>query len=149
MTLKEQIKFDFIIALKARDERKKNALNMLKAKILVAEKANSNIELDDAQTLSVIVSDVKQRRQSIEEFKKGERAELVEKEEEELKAIEAYMPAQLTRDQILMHAKDIMATLPHLTGMKLVGTTTGEMNKKFKGQFDNATLQSVLKEINS
>jgi uncharacterized protein YqeY len=147
MTLKERINVDFVTAFKAKNDSAKSALSMLKAKITETEKANKNNELTDAEVLKVILAAQKQRKQSIEEFSKAGRTELVEKEIEELKALEPYLPKMMSEEEIRVNVTEIMSGIPKDNVNKLIGMTTGTMNKKFPGQFDNSVLQSIIKEL--
>ncbi len=148
MKLKEQILADYVSAMKAKDERKKSALGMLKSKITEGEKANKNQELSDSDIMKVILSSVKQRKQSIEEFGKGGRNDLVEKETAELAAIEVYLPKQMDRGEIEEAVKLIIAELPKTDNkMKLVGMTMGAFNKKYQGRADSNLVKEVIEQV--
>ena len=82
-TLKERIGNDFILAMKNKDEDGKSALRGIKSKITEAEKAKDNTDLSDEGVLKVLASAIKQRKQSIEEYKKGNREDLIRKENAE------------------------------------------------------------------
>lgn len=148
VTLKKRIEQDFVQAFKAKEERKKSALSMLKAKIIEGEKANKNQPLSDDEVLKVILASVKQRKQSIEEFQKAGRTDLVEKESGELAAIEVYLPSQMTEDEIKAKALEILSTMnPGDPKTKKVGMTMGVFNKNFRGMFDTNLLKKLLEEI--
>ena len=148
VTLKKRIEQDFIQAFKANEERKKSALSMLKAKIIEGEKANKNQPLSEDEVLKVILASVKQRKQSIEEFQKAGRTDLVEKESGELAAIEVYLPSQMTEDEIRAKALEILSTMnPGDPKTKRVGMTMGVFNKNFRGMFDTNILKKLLEEI--
>ena len=147
MTLKETIEKDFVTAFKAKNAAAKSALSMLKAKITEAEKAVSNTVLNEAETLKVVLASVKQRKQSIEEFIKAGRTDLVEKEQEELKHIEAYLPKQLSREEIKTKVEEILTTIPAGNRNMVVGKAMGAMNKAFTGQFDPKILTEILNEL--
>jgi uncharacterized protein YqeY len=99
MGLNEQVGADIAAAMKARDSSRLSALRMLKAAIM-----NKGVEkgrdLDDAEVLQVVASLVKQRRDSIEQFSKAGRTDLVEKETGELTVLQAYLPPAATPDEI-------------------------------------------------
>lgn len=148
VTLKKRIEQDFVQSFKAKEERKKSALSMLKAKIIEGEKANKNQPLSDDEVLKVILASVKQRKQSIEEFQKAGRTDLVEKESGELAAIEVYLPSQMTEDEIKAKALEILSTMnPGDPKTKKVGMTMGVFNKNFRGMFDTNLLKKLLEEI--
>lgn len=148
ITLKKRIEQDFVQAFKAKEERKKSALSMLKAKIIEGEKANKNQPLSEDEVLKVILASVKQRKQSIEEFQKAGRKDLAEKESRELAAIEVYLPSQMTEDEIRAKALEILSTMnPGDPKTKRVGMTMGVFNKNFRGMFDTNILKKLLEEI--
>jgi uncharacterized protein len=99
MTLNEQVAADITAAMKARDAGRLSALRMLKAAIM-----NKGVEkgrdLDDAEVLQVVSSLVKQRRDSIEQFQKGGRTDLVDKETAEVAVLEQYLPPAISAEEI-------------------------------------------------
>jgi hypothetical protein len=99
MTLNEKVGADIAAAMKARDASKLSALRMLKAAVM-----NKGVEkgrdLDDAEVLQVVASLVKQRRDSIEQFAKAGRTDLVEKETAEVTVLQAYLPPSATSEEI-------------------------------------------------
>jgi uncharacterized protein YqeY len=148
LTLKKRIENDFAEAFKARNERKKSALSMLKAKIVEGEKANKNQPLSEDEVLKVVLASVKQRKQSIEEFERGGRTDLVDKEKAELEVLEIYLPSQMTEDEIRAKASEILSSLnPGDPKNKKVGMTMGVFNKNFRGMFDSNLLKKILEEI--
>ena len=88
-----------VTAMKAKDESRLSAIRMLKA-ALMKQKVDSMKEIDEAVELQILNSIVKQRKESIDMFRKGNREELAAKEEAELKIIEGYMPASASPEQI-------------------------------------------------
>ncbi|MCF7846436.1 MAG: GatB/YqeY domain-containing protein, partial [Candidatus Peribacteraceae bacterium] len=101
MSLKNRITEELTAAMKNSREIEKDALRMLKAEIMKAEVAGAaKIELDDAEILKIIKRLVKQRRDSIEQFEKGGRPELAEKEKAEIEILEKYLPEQLSEEKI-------------------------------------------------
>jgi uncharacterized protein len=110
MSLKEQLATDLKDAIRAGDEVRKSTLRMLMTAVNTAEVSGSERrELADDQVMQVIAKQVKQRRESIEEFKKANRQDLVATEEAEMKVLEAYMPAQMSRDEIEAEARQVIA----------------------------------------
>jgi uncharacterized protein YqeY len=99
MSMNDQVGADIAAAMKARDASRLSALRMLKAAVM-----NKGVEkgrdLDDAEVLQVVASLVKQRRDSIEQFSKAGRNDLVEKETAELNILQAYLPAGATPEEI-------------------------------------------------
>jgi uncharacterized protein len=99
MTLNEQLGSDITTAMKAKDAVRLSALRMLKAAVM-----NKGVEkgrdLDDAEVLQVVASLVKQRRDSVEQFTKAGRTDLVDKETSEITVLEHYLPPAATPEQI-------------------------------------------------
>ena len=95
MTLKEKVDQEMIRALKTKDKTRLSALRMLKSGLHNRE-IDLKRELGEAEFLQLVASMVKQRKDSIEQFEKGGRTDLVEKEKAELKVIEEFLPSQLS-----------------------------------------------------
>lgn len=146
--LKEKIQEEFILAFKAKDDIKKSALSILKAKITEEEKRNKNTPLNDEQVLKVIISAAKQRRQSIEEFEKAGRLDLSEKERGELKILEDYLPAQMTEVEIESSLLEILKGISEKeNSSKRKGLAMGFFNKKYPGRADSKIVSFVLDKI--
>src|ERR687896_1117878 len=99
MTLAKQVTSDITSAMKAKDQPRLSALRMLKAAIM-NKSVEKGRDLDDAEVLQVVSSLVKQRRDSIDQFSKAGRTDLVEKETGELAVLEAYLPPAITSEEI-------------------------------------------------
>ncbi|MEQ1885015.1 MAG: GatB/YqeY domain-containing protein [Bryobacteraceae bacterium] len=99
MALVDQIQKDMVAAMKAKSEQKLDALRMIKA-ALQKQAIDAMKPLDEAAELQVMTTLVKQRKESAEMFRKGNRPELADKEEAELKLIESYMPSAPSEDEM-------------------------------------------------
>ena len=99
MPLLEQIQKDMVTAMKAKDEARLSTVRMIKS-ALKKHEVDSMKPLDEATELQILNTLIKQRRESADMFRKGGREELAEKEEAELKMIEAYMPAAPTDEEV-------------------------------------------------
>jgi uncharacterized protein YqeY len=99
MTLNEKVGADIAAAMKARDAVRLSALRMLKAAVM-NKSVEKGRDLEDAEVLQVVSSLVKQRRDSIEQFAKAGRADLVEKETAEIAVLQAYLPPAATAEEI-------------------------------------------------
>jgi hypothetical protein len=99
MTLSEQVQSDLVAALKAKDELRLSVLRMVKAAIQLKE-VEKLTKLEDAETLALLQTLIKQRRESVEQFTAGGRNELAEKESREIKILEAYLPAGATEAEM-------------------------------------------------
>src|SRR5437879_11512224 len=102
MTLQERVDSDLKEAMRAKDATKVGVLRMLKSALKYAAIAKSGAEADltDAETVQVIRKQAKQRQDSIESFEKGGRAELAEKEKEELAILNSYLPKAMSHDEL-------------------------------------------------
>ncbi len=144
MSLTEQIQKDMTDAMRARDERRLSALRMVKSAL-----KNREIEkrgpLDDKEALQVLNTLVKQRKDSIEQFTKGGRKELAEKEAAELALIESYMPKAIAEEEIVGTVKATIAEMGSPT-MKDMGTVMKNVMAKFAGaRVDGKQVSDVVK----
>ncbi len=99
MSLREQILADVTVAMKAKDAARTSTLRMLKAAI-VNRQIEKGGELDDEELMKLLRSQVKQRRDSVEQYEKGGRQDLVDKERAEIAVIEGYLPQAASQDEI-------------------------------------------------
>lgn len=99
MSLNDQVGADIAAAMKARDSARLSALRMLKAAVM-NKSVEKGRDLDDAEVLQVVASLVKQRRDSVEQFAKAGRTDLVDKENGEIAVLQAYLPPSATPEEI-------------------------------------------------
>jgi len=143
MTLKARIQEDMKSAMRAGEKEKLANIRMAMAAIKQRE-VDERIELDDAQVLSVIDKMIKQRRESITQFKAGGRADLVAKEEAELVQLSAYMPAQLSESELdAMIAEAITAT--GAASIKDMGKVMAAIKAKAAGRADMGAVGARIK----
>ena len=143
MNLKEQLKEDLKVSLKERDEIKTGTLRMLMAAITNKEKEGK--EVTDEQLQDVVATEAKKRREASDAFLKGARPELAEKEQQELKILLAYLPEQLTEEQIQeLVKKAIQETKAQ--DIKDMGKVMGELAPLVKGKADGAVVSKIVKE---
>ena len=107
MSLKDQLAEDLKDAMRQGDETRKTAIRLTIAAIKNAEVAAIK-QFEDADVIGIIAKQAKQRRESIEEFKKANRQDLVDKEAAELKVLAAYLPAQMGRDEVVAEARKVI-----------------------------------------
>jgi len=154
MGLKEQLPEDLKSAMRASDAVRRDVLRSLLTAISNAEIARVNVKdetasrqgLSDPDVLDVIQKQVKQRRESAEEYRKGGRAELAEREEAEAAILTAYLPAQMSRDEIAAEVRTAIAE----TGAagpagkaKVMPVVIGRL----KGRADGRTINEVVTEL--
>jgi uncharacterized protein YqeY len=148
MPLKEQLTSDLTDAMRNSDEVRKSTLRMLITAINVAEVAGSERrQLSDEQVMHVLAKQAKQRRESIDEFQKAGRQDLVDKEAAELKVLEAYMPPQMPREEIEAEARKAIAEIgakgPSDKG-KVMQTLMPRLSGRAEGRDINAVVTELL-----
>lgn len=143
MTLKEQILEDIKHYMKEKDTVALNAVRMLKADIKNAEIAAIK-ELDDEGVIKVIMSSIKKRRDSIEVYEKNGRQELADKELAEIKALEKYLPAQLSDDEIKEVVTDVINSLDD-SNKKNFGVVMKAVMAKVSGQAEGKKVSEIIK----
>lgn len=149
MSLHQKIKSQIKEAL-----LKKETLRLSVVRSLVAAFTNESVakarkpdgELTDEEALAVIKRSVKQRKDSIEQFKKGNRADLVEAEEAEQKILETYLPAQVSREEIKKVAEVKKVALGIVDKSK-AGILVGAVMKELKGKADGADVKVVVEGL--
>src|SRR5919201_644977 len=129
MTLSEQIQKDITAAMKAREEQRLSTLRMMKTAL-----KNREIEkmapLDDKESQQVLNTLIKQRKDSIEQFSKGGRQEMADKEAAEIKIIESYLPKAASEEEIVTGVKAAIAEMGAPT-MKDMGTVMKNVMARF------------------
>ena len=148
MKLKETINADYVAAFKAKDTVAKSALIGLKAKILEAEKAGSaGNELSESDLLKILISTVKQRKQSIEAFTNAGRTDLAEQESAELAIVEKYMPKLMDEEDLKCAIAELISSMPEEPNkQKLMGMLMGNFNKKYPGRTDAKVLKEAIEK---
>ena len=145
MSLKNQIDNDLKEAMRSRDKFRTQTLRSLKSAIRYAE-IEVNTELDDQALLAVIAKQAKQRRDSIAEFKKGGRTDLVEKETAELTILENYLPAQMSEEEIREKVQTVIAELD-VTNMKGMGQVMKRVMADLKDRADGKVVNQIVRQL--
>lgn len=145
MMLEGKILNDYKEAMKNKDTAKASTLSFLRAalKNLAIEKKKEKLE--DSDVIPVIKRQVKQRQDSIEQFKKGNRADLVEKEEKELQILKSYLPQELPVDEIKAIIKAVITEIG-ASGPKDMGKVMKEVMAKVAGRADGKLLSTLVRE---
>ncbi len=131
MSLIEQIQKDIVDAMKARNEQRLSTLRMVKTALKNRE-IDKMAPLDDKESQQVLSTLIKQRKESVEQFTKGGRQEMADKEAAEIVLIEAYMPKAASSDQIVAGVKAVIAEM-NSPGMKDMGTVMKNVMARFSG----------------
>jgi uncharacterized protein len=145
MSMKETLQQDRIAAMRAGDTTKRNAIGLLLAAIK-QEEIDGQITLEDDGVLAVLMKQAKQRRESIVDYEKAGRPEMLASEKAELTIIESYLPQQMDREQIVAIAAEIIAELG-VTDAKGMGQVMGKLMPKVKGQADGRLVNEVVREL--
>ena len=144
MALLDQIQKDMVTAMKAKDEARLSAVRMIKS-ALKKHEIDSMKPLDEASELAILSMMVKQRRESIDMFRKGGREELAEKEEAEMKMIEAYMPSAPSDEELDAAIAAAMAETG-ATSAKQMGLVMKAVQAKLAGKrVDGKVLSEKVK----
>lgn len=144
MTLTEQIQRDMTQAMKAREERRLSTLRMVKT-ALKNKEIEKRAPLDDKEALQVLATLIKQRKDSIEQFSKGGRQDLADKEQAEIAIIEGYLPRALGDEEITATVRAAIAEMGAPT-MKDMGTVMKNVMAKFAGvRVDGKLVSDIVK----
>src|SRR5574338_256352 len=113
MTLQQRVDSDLKEAMRAKDSTKLGVLRMIKSALKYAaiEKSGAEAELSDTEAIQVIRKQAKQRQDSIESFEKGGRAELADKEKEELAVLNTYLPQAMSADELTKIVRETIAEI--------------------------------------
>lgn len=145
MPLKDQIAADLKQALREGDETRKRSLRLLLSVVHNAE-IEKGATLDDSGVLGVIAKQVKQRRESADEFRRGNRQDLVDKEESEAAILQAYLPPAMSREEIEAAACAVIAEVG-AEGPRDMGKVMGPLTAQLRGRADGAEISAVVREL--
>ena len=145
MTTKEQINDHLKESMKSGDKFRTETLRGLKSAIRYAE-IEAGAELDEAGVTAVIIKQAKQRRDSITEFEKAGRADLVEQEANQLKILETYLPVQLSEEEIQVRAQAVINELG-VTDPAGMGQVMKRLTTELKGQADGKLISQVVRQL--
>ncbi|OGD25199.1 hypothetical protein A2819_03190 [Candidatus Azambacteria bacterium RIFCSPHIGHO2_01_FULL_40_24] len=145
MSLQQTIKSQMVEAMRAKDAVRLSVIRGLLSSFTneaVAKKRKPDEELSDEESLLVISRAVKQRKDSIEQFEKGGRTDLAEAEKSELVILETYMPAQMSRDEVM---KFVSSKLEGKTlDPNAKGKIMGEIMRELKGKADGTVVKEAV-----
>lgn len=145
MTIKEKLEVDLREAMVNRDELVVSVLRLVKSAIHNQEisKQKKDKGLSDEETLQVLMTEAKKRRDSISLFRQGEREDLASQEEKELKIIEKYLPMQLAEEEVRKIVQEVVAKSGE---DKNFGKIMGAVMSQVKGQADGTLVSRLVKE---
>ncbi|MBB1109417.1 GatB/YqeY domain-containing protein [Limosilactobacillus sp. pH52_RY] len=144
MSLLQQLTSDMVLAMKNRDKETLNVVRMLKAAVQ-NEQIELGHDLSTNEEITVMAREYKQRKESLEEFEKAGREDLINQAKNELAIVEKYMPKQLSKDEVTKIVKKVIDEL-NASSMKNFGQVMGAVMPRVQGQADGKVVNQVVKE---
>lgn len=144
MSLKQQITEDMKCAMKARQTEKLSTIRMLLAAMKQVE-VDERVALDDNRIIAIITKMVKQRQDSVRIYREAGRNDMADKEAAEITVLQAYLPQQLSNDEIAAAVDNAIAQIG-ASGMADMGKVMGVLKGELAGRADMAIVSRVLKE---
>ncbi len=144
MDLKKRLLEDFKIAMREKDDVKKNTITMVRAAILQREK-DEQIELDDEDIIEVLSSELKKREASLEAAEKGNRPDIIKDIKYEMVILKEYLPQQLTEEEIDTIVAQVVEELG-ASSMKDMGRVMGKLMPKLKGRADGKLVNEIARK---
>lgn len=147
-SLRDRLRSDLRDAMRARDTLRRNTIRMLEAAIKNAEieRRQKRGELGEADILAILQRQVKQRRDSITQFEQGGRDDLAANERAEIEVIEAYLPQQLSREEVVERARAVIAQVG-ASGPGDRGKIMGPLMRELRGLADGGMVNAVVGEL--
>lgn len=143
MSLKETLLQDMKNAMKEKDTIRKNTIQLIRSGVLQIEK-DKQIQLDDDGILDVVAKELKSRRDSLPEYEKSGRTDLIQNLNEEIHILLSYLPEQFTKEQIQQIVEDTILEVG-AASMKDIGKVMKAITPKVKGRADNKVVNSFVK----
>lgn len=145
LMLKEKLLEDLKMSMKEKNEVRKNAVQMVRAAILQVEKDNG-ITLEDEKIIQIIAKEVKKRKDSLDDYIKGGREDIVKQVEEEINILSEYLPKQLSKEEIEKMVKEIIEQVG-AESIKDMGKVMKEAKEKIGARADGKAINEVVKEL--
>ena len=145
MSLRETLEEDIHSAMRDRDQARLDALRFLKSAIQLEEKAQQK-PIDETAVLEVVVKQVNDRREAIRMFTEGKRDDLVAKESADLKGVEAYLPPQLSHDDLVELVRQVIGEVG-ATGGQDKGKVMGKLMPRVRGKADGSEVNAIVVEM--
>ena len=143
--LEEKILNDYKESMKAKDALRSSVISFLRAEMINLATNKKKSSLLDAEVISVIKKQIKQRKDSIEQFTKGGRLEIAQKENKEMEILKAYLPPELSVDEIKKIIEEIVL-VTEASGIKDMGKVMKEANARIGFQADGKLISDLVKE---
>lgn len=145
MSLKQRLTDELKSAMKNKDQLRKSVITLIRADIKQIE-VDKRVELTEEDIIDIISKQAKQRRDSIEEFGKGGREDLVEEAKQELDVLMEYLPEQLSEEEIEIIIKKVI-TETGATSMKDMGKIMAAAMPELKGKADGKVVNQIVRKI--
>jgi len=142
--LEDKILSDYKGAMKSRDQLKSSVLSFLRAEFMNTAITKKKNKLDDAEIIAVIRKQIKQHQDSIEQFSKGNRRELADKEKKELEVLKSYLPPELPAEELRKLIDETAAAI-NAMDMKDMGRLMKEVGAKVSGKADPKLVSDLVK----
>ena len=142
--MRERILTDLKEAMKNQDKELLTVLRMVKGAIQL-EEINKKQELNDEDVIAVISKQIKTRKESIVEFEKANRSDLIDQTTKEIEILNKYMPEQLSKEEIMEEINKVFEEI-NPTGMSDMGKIMGKVTPIFRGKADMSFVSKVIKE---
>ena len=143
--LKEKLLEDLKSAMKEKNVNKKNAVQMVRTAILQTEK-DKGVEVTDEQIIDIIAKEVKKRKDSIADFEKAQRQDLIDQINDEIAALEVYLPKQLTDDELETKIKAIIEKV-NAKDIKDLGKVMKEAKTEIGSQADGRRINETVRKL--
>ena len=144
MALKEQLNEDMKQAMRAKDKNRLSAIRMVRGAVRDKE-INSQVELDDDGVLEVIASQIKKRKDALEQLRKSNRDDLVDAEMEQINTLQAFLPAQLSQEEIEAVVTNAIEELG-ATSIRDMGKVMGKLVSQLRGKVDNSVVSQIVRQ---
>ena len=145
MSLKEKLMEDLKSAMRNKDKLRKDTITMVRAAIKQKE-VDDRVELNDQDVIDILTKQLKEKKHTIEEFKKGDRQDLIEQTNKEIDVLLDYLPKQLGEDELRQIIQEVM-TENNINSVKDMGTLMKHIMPKVKGKADGNTVSKIAKEL--
>ncbi len=143
--LKEKLLEDLKNAMKQKDNIRKNVVQMVRAAILQVEK-DKQIQVDDSKIVEIIAKEAKKRKDSIPDYEKSGRQDLLDQIKQEIAILEEYLPEQLSEEELTVKLQEIIKTVG-ATSMKDMGVVMKTAKEQLGASADGRTINEIVKKL--
>jgi uncharacterized protein len=145
MPMQETLRTELNAALRGGDTARRDTLRLLISSVHNAQ-IEAGHELNDDEVLRVLQKEAKERRESIEEFRKGNRQDLVDADQQQLEIIEGFLPAQMSEDEARAIVQSVIAEVG-AAGARDLGKVMGPLMQRLGGRFDGRRANELVREL--